>query len=180
MFVCQALAQKDFLDSVLPNSQTKWPRLFFILIKAVENQKLPSKWEHWHTYPFPSASFLGPVTKPSCLMSKQDLKNQCRVTMFWLGHDVGHLFQIVSDIWTNETEVEMGVRTELFLGSTVLETTFPTDTLYIALEKQLKGGCWFRKLPGTLIFEDKFEELIFLYITLRLLASLPLGFIAHG
>lgn len=74
----------------------------------------------------------------------------------------------------------MGVRTELFLGSTVLETTFPTDTPYIALEKQLKGGCWFRKLPGTLIFEDKFEELIFLYITLRLLASLPLGFIAHG
>lgn len=89
---------------------------------------LPSWYLHW-----------------SCLMSKQDLRNHCRVTKFWFGHYVGHLFHIASDLWTKEVTIM------LFLRSAVLESRFPTIMACIVSEKEQKAArsCQVRSLWKT-------------------------------
>lgn len=124
------LLGKPLLILILPKGQSPGSQdiFFFMSIKVAENHKLPFKWDHWHNYPFPSAPSLGPATTPSYWLAKQDLKSQCRVTMFGLGHGVGHLFWIASYIWSKETQAEIVVRSVmLFLGNTVLEITSPAD-----------------------------------------------------
>lgn len=110
------------------------------------NHKLLFKWEHRPNYLFLSAPSLVPATNWSSLMSKQDLKNHCRVTKCWLGHYVCHLFCIASGLWTKEVKI------------VVISEKHCVGIQFSHHRGREGTESWlFQKLPGALTFEDTYE-----------------------